>query len=167
MPVDQAAVQKLYDAHARTACRQPEKRTLVEIRHPRRAPRPRPIVARAEGRPGPGRGRQDLRRQADHPTPTSRKTAIADPAVADAAFATQAGQVIGPIQSDLAGYAVVKVDQDHARRACRRSTPLQAQLEAEVKTDAAIQKVYRPGQEVRATPTTAAPASPTRPRRPA
>lgn len=68
------------------------------------------------------------------------KTAIADRKVADAAFALDEGAVSGPIQGDL-GYAVVKVTEVNAGRqpTLEDVRPL---LEAEIRRDAAAEKVY-------------------------
>jgi peptidyl-prolyl cis-trans isomerase D len=69
------------------------------------------------------------------------KTAVADPAVADAAFGGTAGQVIGPVSSGLEGYVVVKLDKV-TPGAIQSFDALKAQLAAQAKTDDAKLKVY-------------------------
>ena len=68
------------------------------------------------------------------------KAAIADPKVADAAFSMTAGQVSGPVQGNL-GFAVLKLTSITPAKV---TTLDQARpdLEAQVRTDAAAQKIY-------------------------
>jgi len=68
------------------------------------------------------------------------KTAVVDHRVAEAAFALPAGQVSGPIQGDL-GLAVVKVLAVTPGHAVTLED-IRPQLEAEVRKDAAAEKVY-------------------------
>jgi len=138
MPVDQAAVQKLYLSR-KDANTQPEKRSLVEF-STRDAAKAAAIVAALKAGQSP-----DAVAKSSGVTPLAlddkAKGAIVDPAVADAAFSAQNGQVVGPISSGLAGFAVIKLN-----KITPASVPtlesMRAQLEADVKTDAAIQKVF-------------------------
>ncbi len=106
MAVDPAKVQAAYD-QAKVAKAQPEKRTLVEFatHDPGKAAQiatrlkagDQPdAIAKATGVPA-------------IPYDEKAKTDVVDPAVADAAFSANPGEVLGPISSTLAGYAVVKV----------------------------------------------------------
>lgn len=137
MPVDPAALQKLYDFRKDTAST-PEKRTLVQI--------PVKDAAMAAQVAGKLRQGQDPAAvaQSINVSPISykdtAKDGVADPKVADAAFAAKAGDVIGPLQGGL-GLAVVKiVEVKPAHQASLEE--MRPQLEAQVKTDAAGQKVY-------------------------
>ncbi|HEX4199855.1 MAG TPA: peptidyl-prolyl cis-trans isomerase [Caulobacteraceae bacterium] len=138
MPVDEAAVQKLY-AFRKDSLSQPEKRSLVEF-STRDAAKAAAIAAALKAGQVP-----DAVAKSSGVTPISfddkPQGGIVDPDVAKAAFAAQNGQVVGPIASGLAGYAVIKLT-----KITPPSVPtldsLRPQLEADVKTDAAIQKVF-------------------------
>ncbi len=138
MPVDEAAVQKLY-AFRKDSLSQPEKRTLVEF-STRDAAKAASIAAALKAGQDP-----DAVGKTSGVAPITLadkpQGGIVDPAVAQAAFSAQNGQVVGPITSGLAGYAVIKLI-----KITPASVPtldsLRPQLEADVKTDAAIQKVF-------------------------
>ena len=110
MPVDQAALQKAYD-FKKDSLSTPEKRSLVEV-PVRDAATAATVAKRISAGEAPDAVAKSLNVQpiayAD-----AIKTAVADPKVAEAAFGLKAGQTSGPIQSDLSGYAVVKVTADH------------------------------------------------------
>ncbi len=138
MPVDEAAVQKLY-AFRKDSLTQPEKRTLIEF-STRDAAKAASITTALKAGQDP-----DAVGKSSGVTPITLadkpQGAIVDPAVAGAAFSAQSGQVLGPITSGLAGYAVIKLI-----KITPASVPtlesMRPQLEADVKTDAAIQKVF-------------------------
>jgi peptidyl-prolyl cis-trans isomerase D len=104
-PVDPAAVQKRFDFE-KDSLSTPEKRSLIEI--------PAKDAATAAAISNRLKQGQDPYAVAKSlgvsPIPYNDvpKTAVADPAAADAAFALQAGAVSGPIKGAL-GYSVVKV----------------------------------------------------------
>jgi peptidyl-prolyl cis-trans isomerase D len=138
MPIDEMAVQKLY-ADRKASLSQPEKRSLVEF-STKDAARAAEIVASLKA----GQDPDAVGKSAGVvPIVLTDKPlgGIVDPAVAQAAFAAQNGQVVGPITSGLAGYAVIKLI-----KITPASVPtldsLRPQLEADVKTDAAIEKVF-------------------------
>ena len=138
MPVDEAAVQKLY-AFRKDSLSQPEKRSLIEF-STRDAAKAASIVAALKAGQDP-----DAVGKSSGVTPITMadkpQGGIVDPAVASAAFSAQAGQVLGPITSGLAGYAVIKLVKI-TPAAVPTLESLRPQLEADVKTDAAIQKVF-------------------------
>jgi len=104
-PVDPAAVQKRFDFE-KESLSTPEKRSLVEI-PAKDAASAAAIAARLKKGEDPDAVAKSL---GVSPLPYNDvpKTAIADPAAADAAFALPAGSVSGPIRGAL-GYSVVKV----------------------------------------------------------
>ena len=158
---DPAEVKKRYDFRKDTLS-SPEKRTLVQI-PAKSAAEAADIAAKLAAGADPaavakGAGEQALT-YTDQP-----KGGVADPKVADAAFALAEGKSSGPIQGQL-GLAVVKVLKvtpghevtlDEAR----------PKIEDEIKAENAANKAYDLSQKYEA-PTTRAPASSTRPRRPA
>ncbi len=138
MPVDEAAVQKLY-AFRKDSLSQPEKRSLVEF-STRDAAKGAAIVADLKtGKDPAAVGKA----QAVAPVTFADKPqgGIVDPAIAAAAFSAKSGEVVGPISSGLAGYAVIKII-----KITPASVPtldsLRPQLEADAKTDSATQKVF-------------------------
>jgi peptidyl-prolyl cis-trans isomerase D len=138
MPVDEAAVQKLY-AFRKDSLSQPEKRSLVEF-STRDAAKAASIVSALKAGQDP-----DAVGKTSGVAPITLadkpQGGIVDPAVAQAAFAAQNGQVVGPISSGLAGYAVIKLIKI-TPAVVPTLDSLRPQLEADVKTDAAIQKVF-------------------------
>jgi peptidyl-prolyl cis-trans isomerase D len=104
-PVDPAAVQKRFNFE-KDSLSTPEKRSLVEI-PAKDAATAAAIAARLKAGEEPYAVAKSL---GVSPIPYTDvpKTAIADPAAADAAFALPAGAVSGPIKGAL-GYSVVKV----------------------------------------------------------
>ena len=138
MPVDEAKVQALYDA-AKSTLSQPEKRSLIEFAT-QDAGKAQTIATRLKAGDSP-----DAIAKAVGVVPTALtdkvKTDVVDPQVADPAFSASAGQVVGPIRSGLAGYAVVKVI-----KITPAVTPtlaqLRAQLEAQVRLNAARAQIY-------------------------
>jgi len=138
MPVDAAAVQKLYLSR-KDSSSQPEKRSLVEF-STRDAAKAAAIATALKA----GQSPEAVAKSsgvASIALDDKPKGGIIDPAVADAAFSARNGQVAGPISSGLAGFAVIKLT-----KITPASVPtlesMRAQLEADVKTDAAIQKVF-------------------------
>ena len=105
LPVDPAAVQKRFDFE-KDSLSTPERRSLVEIPAKDEAAAAA-ISARLKRGEDPFAVAKSL---GVSPVPYNDipKTGIADPAVADAAFALPAGAISGPIKGSL-GYAVVKV----------------------------------------------------------
>ena len=138
MPVDEAAVQKLY-AFRKDSLSQPEKRSLVEFSTRDTAKAVAIAQALKAGQDPDAVGKSSGVAPiaiADKP-----QGGIVDPTVAQAAFAAQDGQVVGPIASGLAGYAVIKLTKITPATAPTLDS-LRPQLEADAKTDAAIQKVF-------------------------
>jgi peptidyl-prolyl cis-trans isomerase D len=72
--------------------------------------------------------------------PNAAKTAVADPRVADAAFALQPGQVSGPVQGVI-GYSVVKLASITPGKPATLDD-VRPQIEAKVKEQEAKDKVY-------------------------
>jgi peptidyl-prolyl cis-trans isomerase D len=104
-PVDPAAVQKRFDFE-KESLSTPDKRSLIEI-PAKDAATAAAISARLKKGEEPDAVAKSL---GVSPLPYTDvpKTAVADPAAADAAFALGAGAVSGPIKGSL-GYSVVKV----------------------------------------------------------
>jgi peptidyl-prolyl cis-trans isomerase D len=138
MPVDESKVQALYDA-AKSSLSQPEKRSLIEFAT-QDAGKAQTIATRLKAGDTP-----EAIGKALGVTPSvladKAKADVVDPSVADPTFSASEGQVLGPIKSGLAGYAVVKVV-----KITPAVTPtlaqLRPQLEAQVRINAAIQKVF-------------------------
>jgi peptidyl-prolyl cis-trans isomerase D len=105
LPVDPAAVQKRFDFE-KDSLSTPEKRSLIEI-PAKDAATAAAISARLKHGDDP---QAVAKSYGVSPVPytDAPKTAIADPAAADAAFALASGAVSGPIHGAL-GYSVVKV----------------------------------------------------------
>ena len=138
MTADPAAIQALYDK-AKDKLAQPEKRSLVEFAT-HDAGKAQQLLARLKAGDAP----DAIAKALGVPAITyddKSKDDVVDPQVASAAFAAKTGDVIGPIASTLAGYAVVKVG-----KITPAATPtleqLRPQLEALAKTNAAIKKNY-------------------------
>ncbi len=137
MPVDQAAVEKLYNFRKDTAST-PEKRSLVQI-PVKDAAMAASVVAKLRQGADPVAVAKSLNVSPISYQDTA-KDGVADPKVADVAFAMKAGETNGPIQGGL-GLAVVKVtDIKPAHQASLDE--MRPQLEQQVRTDAAGQKVY-------------------------
>jgi peptidyl-prolyl cis-trans isomerase D len=105
LPLDPAAVQKRFDFE-KDSLSTPEKRSLIEI-PAKDAATAAAISARLKHGEEPFAVAKSLG-VSPVPYTDAPKTAIADPAAADAAFALTAGAVSGPIKGAL-GYSVVKV----------------------------------------------------------
>ncbi len=138
MPVDQTALQKAYDFKKDTVST-PEKRSLTEV--PVRDAATAALVAK---RINAGESPEAVAKSINvQPIPyaDALKSAIADPKVGEAAFAMKAGQPAASVQSDLSGYAVIKLTSISPGM-----TPtleqMRAQLEPQVKLDAAKAKAY-------------------------
>ncbi|MDP1618509.1 peptidylprolyl isomerase [Phenylobacterium sp.] len=135
--VTQAQLQERFEFR-RDTLSQPETRTLVQIPAKDQAAAAR-IAQRLREGEDPGAVARDLGvdpiRYDGRP-----RTAIADRKVAEAAFALAAGEVSTPIEGDL-GFAVVKVT---AVTPGRQPTleDVRPMLEAEIREDAAAEKVY-------------------------
>jgi len=148
MPVDQAALQKAYDQFKSDPTKNqafiPEKRTLIELPVKDAA-----TAAAVAKRLGAGEAPATVAKSMDiQPIAytDSAKSAVADPKVAEAAFALKQGQTSGPVQSDLSGYAVVKVTSITPGKSPTLEE-LRPQLEPEVKLKAAKVKAYQAVQK--------------------
>jgi peptidyl-prolyl cis-trans isomerase D len=138
MPVDQAAVQKLYD-FKKDAQSTPEKRSLVEI------PAKDPAGAAAAAKRLQAGESPDAIAKSLGVNPITYdsviKSGVADPKVADAAFSMAAGAVSAPIKSDLGGYPVIKLTA-----ITPATTPtldsMRPQLEEQARQDAAAKKAF-------------------------
>jgi peptidyl-prolyl cis-trans isomerase D len=137
LQADPAAVQKLYDFR-KDSLSAPEKRSLVEI-PAKDAASAGAIVAKLKAGVAPDAAAKSIGVQPIIYSETA-KTAIADPKVADAAFSLSAGQVSGPIQGGL-GYAVIKLISITPPKVTTLDQ-VRPDLENQVKSDAAAQKVY-------------------------
>ena len=137
LTADPAAVQKLFNFRKDTLSA-PEKRSLVEV-PTKDAASAAAIVAKLKAGVAPDVAAKSIGVQpiVYNEAP---KAAIADPTVADAAFSMAAGQVSGPIKGAL-GYAVVKLASITPAKVATVDT-VRPELEAQVRTDAAAQKVY-------------------------
>ena len=137
MQADPAAVQKLYDFR-KDSLSTPEKRSLVEI-PAKDAAAAQAIVAKLKAGAAPDAAAKSV---GAPPIvyPDAAKSAIADPKVADAAFSMAAGQISGPIRGGL-GYAVVKLASITPAKLATLDQ-VRSDLEAQVRTDAAAQKIY-------------------------
>ena len=137
LPADPATVQKLYDFRKDTLS-QPEKRSLVQV-PAKDAAEAQAIAAKIKAGMPPEAAAKSIGVQpvvyADTP-----KSAIADTKVADTAFTMAVGQVSGPIQGAL-GYAVVKLNAITPANIATLDS-VRAQLENQVRMDAATQKTY-------------------------
>jgi peptidyl-prolyl cis-trans isomerase D len=138
MPVDQGAVQKLY-AFKKDAQSTPEKRSLVEI------PAKDPASAAAAAKRLQAGEAPDAVAKSLGVAPIAYdnviKSGVADPKVADAAFAMTVGAVSAPIKSDLGGYPVIKLTA-----ITPATTPtlesMRPQLEAQARQDAAAKQAF-------------------------
>ena len=138
MPVDPTALQKAYD-FKKDSLSTPEKRSLVEVPVHDAA-----TAATVAKRIGAGEAPEAVAKSVGAQPITyadAIKSAVADPKVADAAFGLKEGQTSGVIQSDLSGFAVVKVSSITAGKVPSLDD-LRAQLEPQVKLDAAKKKAY-------------------------
>ncbi len=137
MPVDPAALQTLYDFR-KAAAATPEKRSLIII----------PVKTAADG----AKAAAALKAGQD-PAAVAKsvgaqpmmfasviQSAVADPKLAAAAFAMKAGDVQGPVQGSL-GMGVIKLN-DVTPAHTPSLDDMRAQLEPQVRTDAAGKKVY-------------------------
>jgi peptidyl-prolyl cis-trans isomerase D len=135
-PIDEADLKKRYDFRKDTLAK-PETRSLVQI-PAKDAAAAAQIVARL----GKGEAPDAIARSLGVDAITyddKPQSGIADRNVARAAFALAAGQVSGPIKGDL-GLAVVKVTKV-TPGANPTLEQLRPQLEAEIRKDAALEKV--------------------------
>lgn len=136
LPVDEAEVKKRYDFKKDTLST-PETRTLVQI-PAKDAATAQAIVARLQKGEAPAAVAKSL--GVDAITYEAKpQTAIADRKLAAAAFRLQSGQV-SAVQGDL-GLAVVKVDGVTPGKTVSYEEARPA-LEAELRKDAAAEKVY-------------------------
>lgn len=138
MTPNPADLQKAYQFH-KDSQSTPEKRTLVEI-PARDAATAQAIAAKLRAGQAP-----DAVAKAYGVQPIAYndapKSAVADEKVADAAFGLPAGQVSGPIQTSLAGLAVVKVTAVTPGKVATFDE-MKPQLMAQAQKDMAVQKVY-------------------------
>ncbi|MET3527562.1 peptidylprolyl isomerase [Phenylobacterium koreense] len=137
IPVDEAEVKKRFDFRKDTLSR-PETRSLVQI-PVKDAATAQAVAARLTKGEDPAAIAKSLGVEAvsyvDKP-----QSAVSDKRVGVAAFALQAGQVSSAIQGDL-GMAVVKVTKVTPGQAVTLEQ-VRPQIEAEVRKDAAAEKVY-------------------------
>lgn len=137
IPVDEAEVKKRFDFRKDTLSR-PETRSLVQI-PVKDAAGAQAVAARLAKGEDPAAVAKSVGVEAvsyvDKP-----QSAIADKRVGAAAFGLQAGQVSSAIQGDL-GMAVVKVTKVTPGQAVTLEQ-VRPQIEAEVRKDAAAEKVY-------------------------
>lgn len=137
LPVDEADLQKRYEFRRDTLAT-PETRSIVQIPAKDQASAVQAAQRLAKGE-APAAVAKALGVEAityaDKP-----KTAITDRRVAEAAFSLPAGQVSGPIKGEL-GLAVIKVEKVTPGRNVTLEE-IRPQLEAEVRKDAAAEKVY-------------------------
>lgn len=137
LPIDPAELQKRYEFR-RDTISQPETRSLVQI-PAKDAAAAQAIAARLTKGEDPAAIAKSLGVEAITYTDKPR-TAIADPRVGQAAFALKEGQVSDPIQGAL-GLAVVKITKVTPGRTASLED-IRPQLEAELRRDAAAEKVY-------------------------
>jgi peptidyl-prolyl cis-trans isomerase D len=143
MPVDPAELQKAYEQFKNDPSKNkdfiPEKRSLVEL-PVKDAATAATVAKRLNAGEAPEAVAKSMDIQPIAYT-DSAKSAVADPKVADAAFGLKQGQTSGVVQSELSGFAVVKVTSITPAK-----TPtleeLRPQLESEVKLKAAKAKAY-------------------------
>ena len=135
---DPADVQKMYNFR-KDSLATPEKRSLVEI-PARDAAAAQAIAAKLQAGQAPDAVAKAYGVQAITYT-DSPKSAVADPKVADAAFHLVPGQVSGPVQTGLAGLAVVKVTGLTPAKAVSFDV-VKPQIEAQARADMATQKIY-------------------------
>ena len=137
LPADQAAVQKLYDFR-KDSLSTPEKRSLVEV-PAKDAASAQAVLAKLKAGVAPDAAAKSIGVQPIVYT-EAPKAGIADPKVADAAFSLAPGQIAGPIQGGL-GYAVIKLASITPAKTATLEQ-VRPDLEAQVRSDAAAQKVY-------------------------
>lgn len=137
MPVDPAALQKLYNFRKDTLST-PEKRSLVQI-PVRDAAMATTIAAKLRAGQDPAAVAKTIDVQPIVYTDAT-KNSIADPKIADAAFAMKAGDISGPVQGGL-GFGVIKLTEIKPAHLASLDE-VRPELEAQVRTDAAGQKVY-------------------------
>jgi peptidyl-prolyl cis-trans isomerase D len=143
MPVDQAALQKAYEQFKSDPSKNkdfiPEKRSLVEL-PVKDAATAATVAKRLNAGEAPEAVAKSMDIQPIAYT-DSAKSAVADPKVAEAAFGLKQGQTSGAVQSDLSGFAVVKVTSITPAKSPTLEQ-LRPQLESEVKLKAAKTKAY-------------------------
>jgi len=137
LPIDEAEVKKRYEFRRDTMSK-PETRSLVQI-PAKDAAAAQAVAARlAKGEDAAAIAKSlgvEAISYVDKP-----RTAVADPRVAQAAFALKEGEVSGPIQGAL-GYAVAKVTKITPGQTVTLEE-VRPQIEAELRKDAASEKVY-------------------------
>jgi peptidyl-prolyl cis-trans isomerase D len=138
MPADDAEVRKLFDMKKGQAAA-PEKRSLVEIPVKDQATA-EAVSKRLKAGEAPAAVARSVGAQPITYT-DAPKDAVADPSVANAAFGLKAGEASGPVQSSMAGWAVVAVQSVTPAKSADFEA-MRADLETEVKTKAAQKKVY-------------------------
>lgn len=137
LPIDEAEVQKRFDFRKDTLAR-PETRSLVQIPAKDTATAQAIAARLAKGEDATAIAKSlgvEAITYEDKP-----RSAIADPGVAQAAFALAQGAVSGPIRGAL-GAAVVKVTKVTPGQAVTLEQ-VRPQIEAELRKDAAAEKVY-------------------------
>ena len=137
LPVDEADLQKRYEFRRDTLSK-PETRTILQI-----PARDEAAASAAAGRLAKGEAPASVAKSlgVDVITHVDKpQSAINDRRVAAAAFALAPGQISAPIRGDL-GFAVVKVEKVTPGRRVTLEE-IRPELEAEVRKDAAAEKVY-------------------------
>ena len=137
LPADPAEVQKRFDFE-KARLSQPEKRSFVQIPI-KTAQQAAAIVARLNQGSDPAAVAQAIGVKPIVYADTA-KAAVADPKVADAAFAMSEGQTSGPVQGEF-GLAVVKVSKITAAHPASLEEA-RPQIETQVKAEAAQEKVF-------------------------
>jgi peptidyl-prolyl cis-trans isomerase D len=142
LPLNPVDVQKRFDFE-KDSLSTPEKRTIIQI-PAKNAAAANDAVARLRRGEDPA---AVARAGGVQPViyTDSPKTAVSDRAVADAAFAMQRGEVRGPVQGSL-GMAVVKVEAI-TPAVVATLEGVRERIEAEVRRDAAVEKVYEQVQK--------------------
>lgn len=138
MTPSDADLQKTYNFRKDSAST-PEKRSLAQI-PARDAATAQAIAAKLKAGQGPDAVAKSFGVQAITYTDTP-KTAVADAKVADAAFQLANGQVSGPIQTSLAGLAVIEVTSITPGKTATFAD-MKPQLMATAQLDMATQKVF-------------------------
>ncbi|MDR3507281.1 MAG: peptidyl-prolyl cis-trans isomerase [Caulobacteraceae bacterium] len=137
MPVDEAAVTKLYNFR-KDAASAPEKRSLAQI-PVKDAATALAVAAKLKAGQDPAAVAKSIGAQPIVYT-DAPKSGIGDPKIADAAFAMKTGDVSGLVQGAL-GMGVIKITDIKPAHVASLEE-MRPQLEAQVKADTAGQKVY-------------------------
>jgi peptidyl-prolyl cis-trans isomerase D len=139
LPVDEAAVRKAFD-FKKDANSTPEKRSLIQIQTKDAGVAAAVVKRLKAGEPAAAVAKSVGAQPITYTD--SIKGGIADPKVADVAFALKTGEVSAPIQTSLTnGYAVVVVQSITPAKAADFEA-MRPALEAQARADSAAQKTY-------------------------